>query len=370
MRNGSVEAVFDFGVGAAFTGEEVEHLGVATLVIDRADVRARLWLVAVGDERAGGSRARVVEPRAEIFRLERPGTVVAHEFKAYHVLPGALQHARVGVDRVEGAGRAVADVATAAEPHRCNLGPVRQTGRLVERRVLPPRFQRAARQAEVEQFAALVLEDGKVHEPTHRHAAAIRVGKSEGVRRILELAYLPGEIPLFVVVQKLDAGQKAVIEWALEGIHVVRPLHEVEPAAACEMLVAERILLVANSHGAEQRDLAHLQPEIGDGCDRAGVALRGKRLVVDVEFVGEVVFRGPVVHLVHSAFHAEPGPPQVDRVGERRIEPSLIRRLRGASARRKRDRIHLRPAADLDAKVFVARFGLKAVLPGVFEGFV
>ena len=197
---------------------------------------------------------------------------------------------------------------------------------------MPPRFQRAARQAEVEQFAPFVLEDGKVHQPTHRHAAAIRVGKSERVRRILELAHLPAEITLFVAVQELDAGNKAVVERALEGILVVRPLHEVEPPAAREVLVAERIFLVADAHGAEQRDLAHLQPEIGDGRDRAGVALCGKRFVVDVEFVGEVVFRGPVVHLVHPAFHTKSGPPQVDRVGERRIEATLIRRLRGARA--------------------------------------
>ena len=176
----------------------------------------------------------------------------------------------------------------------------------------------------MDEFAALVLEDGQINKPADRLAAARGVGEAERVGGIFEYADLPADIPLFVAVEDLDAGEKAVVERPLEGVLGVGSLHEVEPAAAREMLVAVGVFLIAHSDGAEDRKLAHLQPEVGDGGQRPCVAFRRIDLVVDVDLVDEVVFAGPVIHLVHPALDTEPGAAHVHGVGETGVEATLI----------------------------------------------
>ena len=216
----------------------------------------------------------------------------------------------------------------------------------------------------MQKLSPLVLEHREVHEPSDRRAAAGGVGESERVGGVFELAHLPADGPILGAVHHLDAGEKAVVEGALEGVLGERPLHEVEPSAAREMLVAVGVFLVAHADGAQQRQFANLQPEVGDGGRWSGVALRRVDLVVDVELVDEIVFRGPVVELVHPPLDAEPGPTQGNRVGEPGVEAALIRRLvAGAGPGAEGHRVDLRAAADLHLEVSLLRLGLIAAGP-------
>ena len=215
----------------------------------------------------------------------------------------------------------------------------------------------------MEQFATLVLVDGQPDEAADGHAAAAGVGEAEGVGGIFELTDLPADIPLLVAVHHLDAREESVVERSLKRILTERPLHEVEPAAAREMLVAEGVFLVADADGAEQGHVPDLHPEVGHGRDRTGVTLRRIDLVVDVELVDEVVFAGPVVELIHPALDAEPRSPQGHRIGEFRVEAALVRRLVGARGGREGHGVDLRAAADLDAEILVGRLGLEGVGP-------
>jgi len=107
----------------------------------------------------------------------------------------------------------------------------------------------------------------------------------------------------------------------------------------------------------------HLQPEVGDGGERTGVPFRGVGFVVDVDLIDEVVFRRPVVELVHPPLDAEPGPSEVHGIGESGIEPALLRGLVGPRGRREGDGIHLRATADLDAEVLVGGLVGEALVP-------
>ena len=206
----------------------------------------------------------------------------------------------------------------------------------------------------MQQFPPLVLVVGKIDQPADRHAAAAGVVEAERIGRVLELADLPADVPLLVAVEDLNAREKAAIEGALEGVLAERPLHEVEPAAAREMLVAEGVFLVADADRAQDGDLPNLKPEVGDGGQRAGVTFRGVGLVVDIDLIDEVVFRRPVVELVHPPLDAQPAPAEGDRVGECRIEATLVWRLIArARAGREGDGIDLRTAADLDSEVLL-----------------
>ena len=154
-RNRAVEPVFGLCIGAAFASEEIEHLGVARLVEDRSHIRSRRRLDAVGYQRAKIGGGGVVEPGAEVFRLERPRAVVADQFQPHQILPGAGQQAAVGVDRIESARRAVADVTPAAE---ANLAVAEALC--------------FSRDADVQQLPALILVDRQIDQPADGRAAA------------------------------------------------------------------------------------------------------------------------------------------------------------------------------------------------------
>ena len=133
------------------------------------------------------------------------------------------------------------------------------------------------------------------------------------------------------------------------------------------MLVAVGVFLIAHSDGAEDRKLAHLQPEVGDGGQRPCVAFRRIDLVVDVDLVDEVVFAGPVIHLVHPALDAEPGAAHVHGVGETGVEATLIGCLVRARGGGEGDGIDLRAAADLDPEVLFGRLLGEPLVPLTLE---
>ena len=210
----------------------------------------------------------------------------------------------------------------------------------------------------MQELAALVLVDRQHDEPADRHAAAVEVVEAERIRGGLELPDLPGDSAVIGIVHHLDTGDEATVERSLKSILAERSLHEIEPTAAGEVLVAVRVLLIADPHRAQDRQFPHLQPEVGDAGEWARVFFRGVYLVVDVDLVGEVIFGDPIVNLVHPALDAEAGSPNVHRVVQRRIEAALERRLSGARACGERRRIDLCPATNFDAKILVGRLSL------------
>ena len=70
-------------------------------------------------------------------------------------------------------------------------------------------------------------------------SAAGEIGESEGGLGVGELADLPGDPPVRCGVHRLDAGHVAVVEGADEGVLAERPLHQIEGAAAGEVLEAD-----------------------------------------------------------------------------------------------------------------------------------
>ena len=129
------------------------------------------------------------------------------------------------------------------------------------------------------------------------------------------------------------------------------------------MLVAVRVFLVADADGAEDRQLPHLQPEVGDGGQRAGVAFRGIRLVVDVDLIDEVILCCPVVDLVHPALDTEPGAAEIDGVGQPRVEATFVGQLVGAGGGGERGGVDLRAATDLDTEILVGGLLGEPIVP-------
>lgn len=77
--NWTIKTRFDQRIRPAFSREEIEHLGIATLIKDGADFCSSRRLLAGCAFPAFSSCDTVVKPRTKILRLERPRPIIAHK---------------------------------------------------------------------------------------------------------------------------------------------------------------------------------------------------------------------------------------------------------------------------------------------------